>query len=254
MSNPASLEGRIAVVTGASRGLGLEMARSLASAGAHVFLNGSHADRAAAASARLTSEGLSVEPLAFDVGDSAAAKAALSRVRAGRGRLDILINNVGVRLREPIEKIDGAALRSLLDIDLVAPFEMSRAAADLMDPLLGGRIIMISSIQALVARRGDAAYITAKGGMISMTRALAAEFGPRNITCNCILPGSFATETNLALIETPQGQELARRRTFLGRYGRPEEIGGAAAFLASDAASYITGVTLPVDGGWTAAF
>lgn len=249
-----SLQGRTAVVTGASRGLGYEMARALALAGARVFINGSHAGRADAACARLREEGLSADPAVFDVQDEKAGIDALERVASVSGRLDILINNVGMRLRQPLDAISAQAMGDMLSVDLVAPFVLSKAAAPLMKAGGYGRVIMISSVQGMFGRRGDAAYITAKGGMIAMAKALAAEFGRDQITCNVIAPGSFATETNLDIMSTPEGQALARRRTFLGRYGRPEEIAGAAVFLASPAAAYVTGAVLPVDGGWSAAF
>jgi len=252
--HPFSLDGRTAVVTGASRGLGLEMARALAHAGARVFVNGSHEGRAAAAAKQIADEGLAAEPLVFDVADEAAGRAALAKAASATGRLDILINNVGMRLRQPIEAIDSAALRGMLDVDLVAPFLLSKHAAELMKPAGFGRLIMISSVQGMFGRRGDAAYITAKGGMIAMARAIAAEYGYFGITCNVIAPGSFATETNAALVARPEGQELVKRRTFLRRYGEPHEIAGAAVFLASEAASYVTGAVLPIDGGWSAAF
>ncbi|MDB5446648.1 MAG: idnO [Phenylobacterium sp.] len=253
-TQPFSLAGRTAVVTGASRGLGFEMAMALARAGARVFVNGSHAGRAEAASARIVEEGFQAEPLVFDVTDEAAARAALSHAAAASGRLDILVNNVGMRLRQPLEAIDAAGLREMLDVDLVAPFLLSKHAAELMKASGYGRIIMISSVQGMFGRRGDAAYITAKGGMIAMARALAAEYGFFGVTCNTIAPGSFATETNADIVATPEGQALVKRRSFLRRYGEPHEIAGAAVFLASEAASYVTGALIPVDGGWSAAF
>jgi len=251
--HPFSLAGRTAVVTGASRGLGFEIARALAAAGAQVFVN-SRAEGAAAAAERIVREGGQAQPLAFDVAEEAAGRAALEQAAKAAGRLDILVNNVGMRLRRRIDEIDAPALREMLDVDLVAPFLLSKAAAELMKPNGSGRLIMISSVQGLLARRGDAAYITAKGGMIAMARALAAEYGAFGVTCNTIAPGSFATETNAEIVATPEGQALARRRTFLRRYGEPHEIAGAAVFLASDAAAYITGAMIPVDGGWSAAF
>jgi gluconate 5-dehydrogenase len=143
------------------------------------------------------------------------------------------------------------AFRELLDIDLVAPFALSTHAAQVMREGEYGRIIMMASIQGLLGRAGDAAYISAKGGMIALTRALAAEYGPNGVTCNAILPGSFATETNLEIASSDAGRKGARRRAFLRRWGQPHEVAGAAVVLASEAASYVTGASIVVDGGWS---
>lgn len=254
MSDIFSLQGRVALITGASRGLGFEMAKALARAGAHVVINGSNAERAEAAAQAIGTEGGSASAACFDVGDHQTGEKQLRAIVAKQGRLDVLINNVGLRLRQPLQDISTEAFKRLLDVDLVAPFALSRAAAEHMRAGGYGRIINISSTQALQGRKGDAAYITAKGGLISLSRALAAEFGADGITCNAILPGSFETETNLPFTQTEQARSLVSKRTFLKRFGRPHEIGGAAVFLASEAGSYVSGAALLVDGGWTAAF
>jgi len=248
MSHPFDLSGRVALVTGAARGLGLEMARSLGQAGAIVFLNGRDSDRLAPAIDRLQAEGIDARPSVFDVADEPAASAAL----AGFDRLDILVNNVGMRLRARLDEVTTDAFRTMLDVDLVAAFALSKLAAEIMKRHGYGRLIMVSSTQGIAGRKGDVAYITAKGGMIALTRALAAEYGAEGITCNTIAPGGFHTETNAHLMTSEASLKIARRRAMLQRYGRPEEIGGAAVYLASTAASYVTASTLVVDGGWTA--
>lgn len=247
-----SLHGRVALITGASRGLGFEIAKALARAGARVVINGSNPERAEAAAAALTADGLDAFALAFDVRDEAVAGAALDQLAASEGRLDILVNNVGTRLRAPIDEMTTDAFRELLDIDLVAPFALSTRAAKIMRAGGYGRIIMMASIQGLLGRTGDAAYISAKGGMLALTRALAAEYGPDGITCNALVPGSFATETNQEMANSDAGRKLAQRRAFLRRWGEPHEVAGAAVFLASEAASYVTGASIVVDGGWSA--
>lgn len=243
-----ALAGKTALVTGAARGLGFEIAKAFAAEGAHVLLNARTPVQAEAAAARLLDAGR-VSPLAFDVADEAAATAALQ----GAAPIDILVNNVGQRDRRRLEELDAAALRALLEVNLVAAFTLARLAAPGMAARGYGRILNVTSIAGPIAR-GDVAYTASKGGLDALTRALAAELGPAGITVNAIAPGYFATETNAEMIEDPGVADWLKRRTSLGRWGRPEEIAGAAVFFASPAASYVTGQTLAVDGGYLAHF
>lgn len=253
-----SLHGRVALVTGASRGLGLSMACALAAHGAEVWLNGRDADSLCLAvdqaRAGAAATGGQAHALPFDVTDEPAATAAVSRVLDASGRLDILVNNVGQRRRQPLEELPSQALRDLLEANLVSAWHLTREAARPMRAQGHGRIINVTSIAGPIARAGDAAYTTSKGALAALTRALAAELGPHGITVNAIAPGFFATEANATMVEDGQTQAWLRQRTSLGRWGQPDEIGSAAVFLASPASSYITGQTLVVDGGYLAHF
>ncbi|MBO6767104.1 MAG: SDR family oxidoreductase [Erythrobacter sp.] len=242
------LDGRIALVTGAARGLGFEIARRLAEDGATVWLNGR--DRAALeVAARRIGGGARV--LAFDIADDAATEAAFATL--ADGGLDILVNNVGQRDRRPLVQLQREDMAALLATNLVAPFDLARRALPLMQARKYGRIVNITSIAADIAR-GDVLYTASKGGLAALTRALAAELGITGITVNAVAPGYFATEANGEMAADPDIAEHLSRRTSLGRWGEPEEIAGAVAFLASPEASYITGHTLAVDGGYLTHF
>lgn len=242
------LENKIALVTGSTAGLGREIALGLASAGAHVLLHGRQTARLETLAREITVSGGSAEALVFDLEDEAASSQAV----ADHSPIDILVNNAGDRDRRPIGRLDRSAVRRLLEINLVAPFDLARTLASRMQP--GGRIINITSIAGQIARSGDAAYTMAKGGLDSLTRALAAELGDRQITVNAVAPGFFATEANAAMVADPAIADHLARRTSLGRWGQPEEIVGAVLFFASEAASYVTGQILAVDGGYLAHF
>jgi gluconate 5-dehydrogenase len=249
------LEGRVALITGASQGLGLSMAQGLAAHGAQVWLNGRDRLRLQTAvdQLNLAFPG-QICALPFDVADAPAMLLAVQRLLDSSQRLDILINNVGQRRRAPLAELDAQALCALLQTNLVAAWSLCRAVAEPMRQTGRGSIINITSIAGPLARSGDAAYTTAKGGLEAMTRALAAELGPHGIRANAIAPGYFATDTNAAMAQDPGVAQWLQRRTSLGRWGQPDEMAGAAVFLASDAASYITGQTLAVDGGYLAHF
>jgi gluconate 5-dehydrogenase len=249
-----SLSGRVALVTGGRQGLGLEIGRILAEAGARVFLSGRQREAVEESAASLAAQGLAVEALALDLTQAANAGEAIRLITARAGRLDILVNNIGVRFRRPVSGTSPDEFSRMVAANLVAPYALAHAAAPLLAASPAGRIINVSSITALRGPPGDVAYTAAKGGLSALTRGLAADLGASGVTVNDIVPGTFATETNAGMVQMGKDnpQLDAARFSSLGRWGRSPEIAGAALLLASDAGAYITGQAIVIDGGLTA--
>ncbi len=239
-----SLEGRVVLITGARGGLGLEMARGMAAAGAVVGINGR--DPALVEEAAAGIPNAFAAP--FDITDLAAAAGGIDAVVARHGRLDCLVNNAALRDRRSFQDIAAGDLRGLLETNLVGAYEVSRLAARHMEGRRGGRLIFITSMVGPQSFQGDPAYTASKGGLTALMRALAVELGPKGITANAIAPGFFLTDVNASFFGGSQAAEVGRRIP-LRRWGRPDELVGAAIFLASDAASYVNGHVLTVDAG-----
>ena len=251
MTKIFSLEGRVALVTGASRGLGRAMALALAGCGAHVVVNGSNEEGIAATYAAILAAGGAATAMAFDTTDIAAADAAIDRIEAEIGHLDILVNNAGYGNGRSGSETSNGEWDEIINVDLNACFRLARRASVGMIRRGWGRVINISSINAHIAREANASYCAAKAGLEGMTRALAVEWGPKGITVNAIAPGYMMTPDNMAtaLRADPVQRERFAQRTALGRWGQGDELDGAVVFLASNAAAYCTGHVLIVDGG-----
>ena len=244
---------KVALVSGASRGLGWAMAESLARAGAHVVLNARDGTALAARVAELQAQGLSGEAAAFDVNDTAACERCIADVAKRHRRFDILVANAGINHRAPITEFALEDFQRVMNTNLTSVWVMCKAAARSMIPQQYGRIIMTGSMSAITARPTVSAYVASKGAVHSLTKQLAVELAPHKITVNCIAPGFFATEMNTPLIENQEFNDWVKKRTPAGRWGELREIGPAAVFLASDEASYVSGLVMTVDGGFTAA-
>jgi gluconate 5-dehydrogenase len=248
------LSGQVALVTGASRGLGWAMARVLAGAGAHIILNGRNAETLEQRRTELMAAGRAADVAAFDVADAAAAVAAVGAIGARHGRLDVLVSNAATTVRKPLLEQTDADWSRVLEADLTAGFRLAREASRLMIPARYGRIVFTSSINAVAARPSIAPYVAAKAGLEGLVRALGVELAPHGITANAIAPGYFLTDGNSALRSSdPTFQARIATRTPAGRWGSPEELGAAVLYLASPAAAYTTASVLTVDGGMTAA-
>ena len=247
------LTGRVALVTGSSRGIGAALAQGLAEAGARVVLNGR--DGAALEAARAALEARhpgQVEVAGFDVTDDAAVRAAVDGIESRVGPIDVLVNNAGVQHRVPMLDLDVADWHRVLDANLTGPFLVARAVARHMLPRGRGKIVNVASVQARLARPGIAPYAASKGGLAMLTRTMCAEWGPSGVQANAIAPGYFDTVLTSALVNDPTFDAWVRGRTPAGRWGRPEELVGTVLWLASAGSDFVNGQIVHVDGGMTA--
>lgn len=246
------LSGRVALVTGSSRGIGLAVARALGAAGASVVLNGRSEAALGTAAADLAAEGITANHLVADVTDAGAVDRLVTSIEADIGPLEILVNNAGAQHRAPVLDFPDDDFARLLEINLVAPFLVAKAAGRAMAERGRGKIINIGSVQSTLGRPTIAPYAATKGGLALLTKGLCADLGPLGLQVNCLAPGYFATELTAALVDDPEFSDWVAARTPAGRWGQVEELGGAAVFLASDASSFVNGQILFVDGGMTA--
>jgi gluconate 5-dehydrogenase len=249
-----SLRGKVALVTGSTRGLGFAIASALASAGAHVVLNSRNAEEVAAKARQLTQAGQSASAAPFDVSDESAMLSSLESIFRTHGRLDILVNNAGIIHRGKFVDVKTESWRQVVDVNLTACFVLAREAGRHMAGRGTGRIINVGSVMSGIARWGAPAYVATKHGLVGLTKAIAVELGHKGVTCNTIAPGFFRTELNVSQQQNAKVSAQIEARVPLRRWAEPKELAGAAVFLASDASSYVNGLTLYVDGGLTAAF
>ena len=248
----SSLEGHIAVITGASKGLGRSMAEALAKRGAAVALVARNKQLLEEVAGGIRSAGGKAEVIVADVTDEAAVGEVQRSVEESLGVCDILINNAGINNRKAIDDFSLEEWNEILGVNLTGPFLCSRAFVPGMKQKKWGRILNMTSIMSHVSLANRTGYSTTKAGLIGFTKALALELASSGVTVNGISPGPFATEMNKPLLEDPEKNKMFLERIPVGRWGQVKEIGALAAFLCSDEAGFITGTDIVIDGGWIA--
>jgi gluconate 5-dehydrogenase len=249
--NLFDLSGRLALITGGSRGIGYAIADALAQAGARIILNGRSQAALENAAAELRVQGRSVETVPFDVTNPEQVAHAVAAIEDGIGPIDILVNNAGIQRRAPLEQFHDGDWRELMSTNVDSVYYVSKAVAPNMIERGRGKIINVGSVQCELARPGIAPYTASKGAVRNLTRGMCADWAKYGLQINAIGPGYFATPLNKALVEDAAFDEWLRKRTPAGRWGRLEDLHGIAVFLASSASDFVNGQTLYVDGGIT---
>ncbi len=251
--NIFKLNGKVALITGGSKGLGFAMANALASAGADIALNSRHSAEAEAAANKIAAtHGIRTLGAQADVAQPEQFNAFVERTASELGGIDILVANAGINRRLPTTELPLHEWRRVLDINLTGPFLCAQAVIPHMIRKGWGRIIHISSIMGLVGLAGRPSYTATKGGLVLLAKTQALELAPHGITVNALCPGPFATEMNKPLLNDPEKYQTFISKIPMGRWGEMDELDGAIIFLASEASSFMTGTTLTIDGGWTA--
>lgn len=246
------LTGKRVLITGSSQGIGLTLARGLGEAGASVIVNGRNKKKVAAAAKGLQQEGITADELPFDVTDHGAVANAVNHAVSTFGDIDVLINNAGMQHRTPLQDFDPEIFNQMLQTNISSVFNVGQAVAKHMIERGNGKIINIASVQTALARPGIAPYTTTKGAVANLTKGMATDWAQYGLQVNAIAPGYFDTPLNAALVTDEDFSAWLEKRTPAGRWGQLDELIGAGIFLSSDAASFVNGHTLFVDGGITA--
>lgn len=248
-----NLKNRVAVISGASSGLGMQMSKAFAKQGADLVILARRIERLENLKEELEKEGIKVLPIKCDVTSTEDINKAATMAEEEFGKVDILVNCAGASKDAGILDMTDDEWNFTIDVDQTSVFKMTRAFANIMKKNNYGRIINIASMYGLVGNTamGTVAYHSSKGGVVNMTRAVAAELAKYNITCNAICPGYFETELTSSVLNTDEFTQYMKQTVPMGRYGKEGELNAGAIFLASDEASYVTGVILPIDGGYT---
>ena len=246
------LTGKRVLITGSSQGIGLTLARGLGEAGATVVVNGRDKEKLTAAAQELNNNGIAAEELPFDVTDHAQVVKSIASATSKLGDIDVLINNAGMQHRTPLEDFDPDMFNQMLQTNIASVFNVGQVVAKHMIARGSGKIINIASVQTALARPGIAPYTATKGAVANLTKGMATDWAQYGLQVNAIAPGYFDTPLNAALVQDKDFSAWLEKRTPAGRWGQLEELIGAGIFLSSDAASFVNGHTLYVDGGITA--
>lgn len=250
--NRFDVSGKTVLVTGSSRGLGFAYAEGFLRAGAKVILNGRDGAILQKEVDRLRGEGLDAYGAQFDVSAGEAVRKEIERITREIAPIDVLVNNAGIHRRHPLMEMTDEDFRKVLDINLTGAFLVGQAVAKTMKERGGGKIINITSLNAVMARPNIGNYCASKGGLTMLTKSMATEWSCYGITCNAVAPGYIGTELTRPLMEDPQFDAWVKSEIPLGRWGKTEDVVGTVLFLASSASDYINGTTIFVDGGWQA--